>query len=65
MDYVARWRLNLACGLLQNTDDAVANMAYAVGYGGGAALRRAFKERVGVPPSEWRLKETRQKLAQS
>jgi len=63
MEYVARWRLNLACGLLQNTDDDMASIAYAVGYGGGAALSRAFKERVGISPAKWRLNELKQNQA--
>jgi AraC-like DNA-binding protein len=42
MHYLAKWRMQMASGLL------------AGGYGSEAAFSRAFKKMVGVPPSAWR-----------
>ena len=53
MQYLARWRMQVASGLLGN-GAAVATAAAEVGYDSEAAFSRAFKKLVGVPPSVWR-----------
>ena len=54
MQYLARWRMQLAAGLLSGTNVTLAEVAERVGYGSEAALSRAFKRLVGVAPSAWR-----------
>lgn len=54
MQYLARWRMQVAAGLLATTHDGVAAIAGRVGYASEAAFNRAFKKCVGVPPATWR-----------
>ncbi|MEY4577947.1 MAG: hypothetical protein RL701_2650, partial [Pseudomonadota bacterium] len=54
MQYLARWRMQLAASLLTGTNQTLAEVADHVGYGSEAALSRAFKRLVGVAPSAWR-----------
>jgi AraC-like DNA-binding protein len=54
MQYLARWRMQLAASLLSGTSASIAEVADRVGYGSEAALSRAFKRLVGVAPSAWR-----------
>ena len=54
MGYVARWRMNVACRMLRETDVSLAEIASSVGYDGFPAFSRAFKAQVGAPPAEWR-----------
>ncbi|HMI91232.1 MAG TPA: AraC family transcriptional regulator, partial [Polyangiales bacterium] len=54
MQYLARWRMQLAASLLTGTSLGLAQVAERVGYGSEAALSRAFKRLVGVAPSAWR-----------
>lgn len=53
IQYLARWRMQLASSLLLE-GATVAQVARKVGYGSEAAFSRAFKKLVGVPPAEWR-----------
>lgn len=54
MQYLARWRMQIAAGLLSSGNTNIANIAAETGYGSEAAFSRAFKKLVGVPPSAWR-----------
>ncbi|HKU39320.1 MAG TPA: AraC family transcriptional regulator [Polyangiales bacterium] len=54
MQYLARWRMQLAAALLSGAELSLAEIAERVGYGSEAALSRAFKRLVGVAPSAWR-----------
>ncbi|MGC3996697.1 MAG: AraC family transcriptional regulator [Anaeromyxobacter sp.] len=54
MQYLARWRMQLAANLLSTTALGLAAIADRVGYGSEAALSRAFKRWVGVAPADWR-----------
>ena len=54
MGYVGRWRINLSCRLLRETDLAMVTIANRVGYGSVPAFSRAFKSRIGTPPAQWR-----------
>jgi AraC-like DNA-binding protein len=54
MQYVARWRLQLAGRLLERHEVSIAQAAAEVGYESQAAFNRAFKKFVGVPPGTWR-----------
>jgi AraC-like DNA-binding protein len=55
MQYLARWRIQLAATLLTSTLCTMAEVADRVGYGSEAALSRAFKRWVGLAPSAWRI----------
>ena len=54
MRYLARWRMQLAAGLLADGSANVAAVAYETGYASEAAFSRAFKRELGIPPAEWR-----------
>ncbi len=54
MQYLAKWRMQIASGLLSSGRANVATVAAEIGYGSEAAFSRAFKKLVGVPPSAWR-----------
>jgi AraC family transcriptional regulator, alkane utilization regulator len=54
MQYLARWRLQLAALQLSSADRAVADVAECVGYDSEAAFSRAFKREYGAPPATWR-----------
>ena len=54
MYYLAKWRMQIASGLLSDGNTNIATVAAEIGYGSEAAFSRAFKKLVGVPPSAWR-----------
>jgi AraC-like DNA-binding protein len=54
MHYLAKWRMQLAAGLLSGGNANIATVAAEIGYASEAAFSRAFKKVVGVPPSDWR-----------
>jgi AraC-like DNA-binding protein len=56
MQYLTRWRMQVASGLLRDTIAKLADVSLAVGYESEAAFCRAFKREVGVSPGAWRKK---------
>lgn len=54
MQYLARWRLQLAAQRLRLSDRPLALVAEEVGYESEAAFNRAFKREFGTPPATWR-----------
>lgn len=50
MEYVTRWRMQLAHTQLADNDVTVAELAPRLGYRSQAAFARAFKRVIGVPP---------------
>lgn len=52
--YLTNWRLKLGAEILQSTEDSVAEVAAAVGYGSEAAFNRAFKRGFDCPPARFR-----------
>jgi AraC-like DNA-binding protein len=54
MQYLAKWRMQIASGMLSGGSTNIATVAAETGYGSEAAFSRAFKKIVGVPPSAWR-----------
>jgi AraC-like DNA-binding protein len=54
--YLAQWRLKLGAEILSSTEDSVAEVAAAVGYGSEAAFNRAFKREFDCPPAQFRRK---------
>jgi AraC-like DNA-binding protein len=59
MQYLLRWRLQLAAGLLAE-GGKVSAVALEVGYDSEAAFSRAFKKIVGQPPASWRERQVRE-----
>ncbi len=58
MQYLKRWRLNLAAAALKNNGRKVAALAERYGYESEAAFNRAFKREFGLPPAAWRRART-------
>jgi AraC-like DNA-binding protein len=56
MAYLTKWRLKLGAEILLSTEDSVAEVAAAVGYGSEAAFNRAFKREFDSPPAQFRRK---------
>lgn len=54
MQYLAKWRMQIAAGLLSGGNANMATVAAEIGYASEAAFSRAFKKMVGVSPSDWR-----------
>jgi AraC-like DNA-binding protein len=63
MQYLTRWRLQLAANLLRSGARNVASVAADVGYDSEAAFSRAFKRELGVAPAVWRRNPSRQHSA--
>jgi len=56
MQYLMRWRLQLAAHRLCQPQESTAQVAAQFGYESEAAFNRAFKRYVGEPPATWRRK---------
>ena len=56
MQYLARWRMQMAARLLADGPAKVSAVALEVGYESEAAFSRAFKKMVGTSPATWRNK---------
>jgi AraC-like DNA-binding protein len=54
MQYLTRWRMQLAAARLRSATDTIAAVAEHVGYTSEAAFSRAFKRETGVAPAAWR-----------
>jgi AraC-like DNA-binding protein len=54
MQYLAKWRMQLAAKQLAQGSEKVAAVASAVGYESEAAFSRAFKKATGASPAAWR-----------
>jgi AraC-like DNA-binding protein len=54
MQYLARWRLQIASRELLGESKPLAAVAEQVGYESEAAFNRAFKREFGMPPAAWR-----------
>jgi len=59
MQYLQKWRLQIAAARLRDGDANIATIAADVGYESEAAFSRAFKRVIGVPPADWRGGGTR------
>ncbi len=58
MQYLAKWRMQIASELLSSGNANVAAIAAEIGYESEAAFSRAFKKMMGVPPSAWRRRSS-------
>ena len=54
MQYLAQWRMQVAAGLLRDTDAKVIEVALDVGYENETAFSRAFRRATGESPAAWR-----------
>jgi AraC-like DNA-binding protein len=54
MQYLAKWRMQLASEMLKHGNSTMAMIAAEIGYESEAAFSRAFKKIIGVSPSAWR-----------
>jgi AraC-like DNA-binding protein len=54
MQYVTRWRMQVAASALATEDVTVGELAYRLGYRSEAAFARAFKRVIGQPPGRVR-----------
>ena len=59
MQYLARWRMQLAAARLRAGHETIAAIALDVGYESEAAFSRAFKRLCGAAPSAWRRNDAR------
>ena len=53
MQYLQKWRLQMAASRLLEAGSNIATIASEIGYESEAAFSRAFKKTVGLPPAEW------------
>ena len=63
MQYLTRWRLQLAAQMLHSERRGIGAVASDVGYESEAAFNRAFKREFGAPPAAWRRAGSRGKRA--
>ncbi|MGH9666063.1 MAG: helix-turn-helix domain-containing protein, partial [Bryobacteraceae bacterium] len=61
-DYLAGWRVGVAQALLKR-GKALKIVAPSVGYASSTALTRAFRQRAGLPPTEWLSRDASAKHA--
>lgn len=54
MQYLAKWRMQMAVRRLEDSTSSLAEVAAAVGYESEAAFKRTFKKHLGRPPGAWR-----------
>ncbi len=57
MHYLAKWRMQVAAGLLRQSHAPVEAVAREVGYASEAAFSRAFRRQTGLPPATWRRQQ--------
>jgi AraC-like DNA-binding protein len=58
MEYLARWRMQIAARLLADGASKVGAVGREVGYASEASFSRTFKKIAGVSPAAWRAKAT-------
>lgn len=63
MRYLTRQRLHVAAEKLRASEQAIASIAFDVGYESEAAFTRAFKREYGEPPATWRKDPSRARSA--
>ncbi|GGT03946.1 AraC family transcriptional regulator [Streptomyces chromofuscus] len=59
LEYLTRWRIELAARHLRQSTETVAAIAHSVGYGSESALSVAFKRVTGLSPREYRRQPSR------
>jgi AraC-like DNA-binding protein len=54
IQYLQRWRLQIAASQLAGGAASIGDIAASVGYESEAAFNRAFRKSLGMPPAAWR-----------
>ncbi|QFY42005.1 AraC family transcriptional regulator [Candidatus Methylospira mobilis] len=54
MTYITRWRMNLACRMLIDSNVSIAEIAHRLGYEAAPSFTRTFKAELGHAPGYWR-----------
>jgi AraC-like DNA-binding protein len=54
MQYLTRWRMQVAAQELINSSKSIPQIAQDIGYDNEASFTRAFKRCMGAPPATWR-----------
>ena len=54
MQYLTQWRMQVAAGMLRDTNAKLVEVSLDVGYESEAAFSRAFKRVAGLSPGAWR-----------
>lgn len=57
IQYLSRWRLQIAAQKLKTDNAPIKTIADQIGYESEAAFSRAFKRHFGMPPGDWRSKQ--------
>ncbi|HBS88890.1 MAG: hypothetical protein A2W91_00885 [Bacteroidetes bacterium GWF2_38_335] len=52
--YIIRLRVEMAAGLIENTDLSITDICFKVGYDSLSSFNKAFKKRFDISPSEYR-----------
>ena len=63
MQYVARWRMQVAAGSLKDEGATVGQLAARLGYRSEAAFARAFKRITGEPPGAVRRRSASDEMS--
>lgn len=63
-EYISSFRLREAADRLVNSQDSTSSIAYSCGFGSSSYFGKLFKERFGLSPSEYRLKQKSSRLAE-
>jgi AraC-like DNA-binding protein len=58
IQYLTRWRMQIAARRLMDPTARIASVAHEVGYESEAAFSRAFKKFVGQSPGQWRTRSS-------
>jgi AraC-like DNA-binding protein len=58
IQYLTRWRMQIAARRLMDPTPRIASVAHEVGYESEAAFSRAFKKFVGQSPGQWRTRSS-------
>ena len=54
LEYINRFRIKMACDMLQNTDDNIETIAKKVGYINASTFSRIFKKYTGITATQYR-----------
>jgi AraC-like DNA-binding protein len=58
MQYLTRWRMQLAARMLADGTNKIGAVGEDVGFASVAAFSRTFKRIAGVSPAEWRARRS-------
>ncbi len=56
VEYIQNYRIQMACRLLAETDQAVTSICHACGLGSSSYFGKIFREHTGCTPVEYRRK---------